>query len=131
MNPCAFNHVLWFPVWCSPLIHTHFQSNGLTPCTPFCCKWHCLHTLWLTCYYMYCFLYHITLLSFPVCMIIHLLPYSCACVTWLPTTHYLLVPLLYCSVVTHVHIFPYILILIILVHSYNAYRYIVDHDLNG
>ena len=80
-----------------------------------------VYTLWLSCY----FLYHITSLSFPVCMIIHL---------FLPvlllmchvTAHNTLpfVPLLYCSVVTHIHIFPCIRILIIpLLYSDNAYRY--------
>ena len=83
---------------------------------------YCVHTLWLSC----CFLYHITLLSFPVCMIIHL---------FLPvllrmchvTAHNTLpfVPLLYCPIVTHIHIFPCIRILIMLpLHSDSAYRYI-------
>ena len=89
-----------------------------------------VYTLWLSCY----FLCHITLLSFPVCMVIHL---------FLPvllrmchvTAHNTLpfVPLLYCSVVTHIHIFPCICILIILLllHSDNAYRYIGDPATNG
>ena len=77
------------------------------------------------------FLYHITL-SFPVCMIIHLLFRTHVHVSRdcpQHTTFMLrccIVPLLYCSVVTHIHIFPCILIIMILVRSYNAYRYIGD-----
>ena len=80
-----------------------------------------VYTLWLSC----CFLYHITLLSFPVCMIIHLfLPVLLRMchVTAYNTLPF--VPLLYCPIVTHTHIFPCIRILIILLlHLDNAYRY--------
>ena len=98
-------------------------------------EWSCggrmygVYTLWLSCY----FLYYITLLSFPVCMIIHLfLPILLRMhhVTAHNTLPFVL--LLYCSVVTHIHIFPCIrIVIILLLHSDNAYHYIGDPASNG
>ena len=84
---------------------------------------YCVHTLWLS-----YFLYHITFFiiscmhdysSFPSVLL------RMCHVTAHNTLHF--VPLLYCPIVTHIHIFPCIRILIILrLHSDNAYRYRVS-----